>query len=199
MLGAVQSLSQDLARSDWRYWSNSFGDVGFGLTLRHYLFTFFALCCEPKAVKLKNPNFTAKVMSASKFGRASVPVLLGASTTFVCIVMAGELHGVRSLVSNQPGVSATTSVSGSPGTAPSPSLSILFGRPPSLPEPDQNPQTLRSYASRIGLYFGSMMNSLKGNGWETRWVRNTLGSEFNLMEPGESTEVGCNPSNSRHL
>ena len=28
------------------------------------------------------------------------------------------------------------------------------------------------------------MDSLKGNGWETPWVRNTLGSEFNLMVPG---------------
>jgi endo-1,4-beta-xylanase len=29
-----------------------------------------------------------------------------------------------------------------------------------------------------------MMDSMKGNGWETAWVRTTLGSEFNLMEPG---------------
>ena len=29
-----------------------------------------------------------------------------------------------------------------------------------------------------------MMDSMPGNGWETPWVRNTLGSEFNLMESG---------------
>ena len=29
-----------------------------------------------------------------------------------------------------------------------------------------------------------MMDSMEGNGWETPWVRKTLGSEFNLMEPG---------------
>ena len=36
----------------------------------------------------------------------------------------------------------------------------------------------------MGLYFGSMMNSGEGNGWETAWVRNMLGSEFNLLMPG---------------
>ena len=29
-----------------------------------------------------------------------------------------------------------------------------------------------------------MMDSMEGNGWETPSVRKTLGSEFNLMEPG---------------
>jgi endo-1,4-beta-xylanase len=59
-----------------------------------------------------------------------------------------------------------------------------IGRPRSWPEPTPNADTLRAYASRIGLYFGSMEDSMQGNGWETEWVRHTLGSEFNLMEPG---------------
>jgi endo-1,4-beta-xylanase len=68
--------------------------------------------------------------------------------------------------------------------APSSSLVASFDRPQSLPEPNPNAGTLRAYASRIGLYFGSMADSMAGNGWETASVRNTLGSEFNLMVPG---------------
>jgi endo-1,4-beta-xylanase len=59
-----------------------------------------------------------------------------------------------------------------------------FLRPRSLPEPNPNAGTLRSYAAKIGLYFGSMQDSMAGNGWDTAWVQNTLSSEFNLMEPG---------------
>jgi endo-1,4-beta-xylanase len=62
-------------------------------------------------------------------------------------------------------------------------VASLF-RPPSLPELSQKSGTLRNYASKIGLYFGSMEDSQSGNGWETDWVRNTLSSEFNLLEPG---------------
>jgi endo-1,4-beta-xylanase len=29
-----------------------------------------------------------------------------------------------------------------------------------------------------------MEDSQQGNGWETEWVRSTLGLEFNLLEPG---------------
>ena len=93
--------------------------------------------------------------------------------------MADEVDGVRFTSNNKPKVSGT-SVSAPRVPAPSPS----FLRPQSLPEPNPNAETLRAYASRIGLYFGSMMDSMPGNGWETPWVRNTLGSEFNLMEPG---------------
>ena len=67
---------------------------------------------------------------------------------------------------------------------PSPALALSCSRPMSLPESHPSTETLRAYASRIGLYFGTMMDSMKGNGWETDWVRNTLGSEFNLMVPG---------------
>ena len=63
-------------------------------------------------------------------------------------------------------------------------LSAPFVRPQSLPEPNPGAGTLRAYAAKIGLYFGSMQDSLPGNGWETPWTRATLSSEFNLMEPG---------------
>jgi endo-1,4-beta-xylanase len=104
------------------------------------------------------------------------------SASIICIGMAGELQGVRSLASNQPSVSGTSA--DAQGTAQSPPSPELLNRPASLREPDPNAETLRAYASRIGLYFGTMMDSMKGNGWETAWVRNTLGSEFNLMVPG---------------
>lgn len=57
-------------------------------------------------------------------------------------------------------------------------------RPRSLPEGNPDGESLRTYAERIGLYLGSMEDSLPGNGWETDWVRKTLGTEFNLLEPG---------------
>jgi endo-1,4-beta-xylanase len=59
-----------------------------------------------------------------------------------------------------------------------------FVRPQSLSEPNRDAGTLRAYAAKIGLYFGSMQDSLAGNGWETPWMQTTLSSEFNLMEPG---------------
>jgi endo-1,4-beta-xylanase len=59
-----------------------------------------------------------------------------------------------------------------------------FQRPPALHEPNPGAETLRAYASKLGLYIGSMMDSMPGNGWETAWVKQTLGSEFNVMEPG---------------
>jgi endo-1,4-beta-xylanase len=116
----------------------------------------------------------------AKFGRASVSALLTASITFVCFLMVGELDGAGSLAGDRP-VSATL-VSDSSG-APSTSTAMPFDRPPCLPEPDPKAETLRSYASGIGLYFGTMID-LHNDGWETAWVRNTLASEFNLMEPG---------------
>ena len=120
--------------------------------------------------------------TVAKFRRPTAAALLTASIALVCIVMAGELDGPGSVASDRPSVSATP-VSDS-SAAPSTSLAVPSKRPPFLPEPDPNAETLRSYASRIGLYFGSMMDSLKGNGWETALVRNTLSSEFNLMVPG---------------
>ena len=110
-------------------------------------------------------------------------VLLGASITFIWLAMAGENDGWRSRASNLPGESSTSgSRLQNPASPTSPVAS--FSRPRSLPEPNPNAGTLRVFASRIGLYFGSMEDSMKGNGWETDWVRNTLASEFNLMEPG---------------
>ena len=34
---------------------------------------------------------------------------------------------------------------------------------------------------------------VRGNGWETDWVRNTLGSEFNFMEPGTQLKWARSP------
>lgn len=65
-----------------------------------------------------------------------------------------------------------------------PKLPTTIFRPRALSEVNPQSGTLRTYASKIGLYFGSMEDSLPGNGWDTAWVRNTLGSEFNLLEPG---------------
>ena len=118
----------------------------------------------------------------ANLGNACIPGLLSASIAFVCIVMAGELHGVRFPANDQPSVKATAA--DFPGTVPSPASAPSFSRPTCLPEPHRSTETLRAYASRIGLYFGTMMDSMKGNGWETDWVRNTLSSEFNLMVPG---------------
>ena len=116
-------------------------------------------------------------------GKAIVPAFLASTITFVCLAIAGEVDGVISPAINPRSASA---ISGSGPVSPAvpSSLVVSFGRPQSLPEPNPNAETLRAYASRIGLYFGSMMDSMKGNGWETDWVRNTLSSEFNLMEPG---------------
>ena len=123
---------------------------------------------------------TALRRTIAKLGAANVSVVLAA---LVCIAMAAELREVRSLAGSQHGVSAV-SASDSVGWTPSSSVAASSSRPASLPEPDPNADTFRAHASRIGLYFGSMMNSMEGNGWETPWVRKTLGSEFNLMEPG---------------
>lgn len=72
----------------------------------------------------------------------------------------------------------------SPAAAQSSSSAASFVRPRSLLEPNKNADTLRAHAAKIGLYLGSMMDSGAGNGWDTAWVRDTLGSEFNLLEPG---------------
>lgn len=118
--------------------------------------------------------------SIAKFGSAGVRLILIGSFVFI---LSGAPQEGRTLQSNEPGVSAS-SVSDSPDTASSPAPTTSVRRPPSLAESDPSAQTLRAYASRIGLYFGSMMDSMKGNGWETAWVRNALSSEFNLMVPG---------------
>ena len=94
--------------------------------------------------------------------------------------MGGEVSAVGLPLSSQAKAEAEQrdSVTGSSLLLPS------VSRPPSLPEPDPNAKALRAYASRIELCFGTMMDSMKGNGWETAWVRETLGAEFNFMEPG---------------
>ena len=95
---------------------------------------------------------------------------------FISLAIAGLFYGWYSFVSDQISVNATT--------LSSPSRAASVSRPESLPEPDPNAQTLRAHAARIGLYFGSMEDSMAGNGWGTPWVQKTLGSEFNMMEPG---------------
>ena len=55
---------------------------------------------------------------------------------------------------------------------------------PFLQEPKPQSQTLRAYAAKLGLYFGTMADSMPGNGGETPWVQKIAGSEFNLLEPG---------------
>jgi len=99
---------------------------------------------------------------------------------FLNACAAALLTGSMTFANDAPDVTGTLMS----GVAPSASLVGPFRRPSSLPEPDNDADTLRVNASRIGLYFGSMMDSMWGNGWETAWVHDTLGSEFNLMEPG---------------
>lgn len=113
----------------------------------------------------------------------SIIVVLVASITFVYLAKASEDEGLRSRADN---LFSQRSTSGSGPLDPAASRSPIasFSRPRSIPEPNPTPGTLRAFASRIGLYFGSMEDSMKGNGWETDWVQNTLASEFNLMEPG---------------
>jgi endo-1,4-beta-xylanase len=76
---------------------------------------------------------------------------------------------------------------------------ISFNRPVALPDVDQGGDTLRAHASRRGLFFGSMEDSMPGNGWETAWVQTTLGNEFNLMEPGNQLKWWMiHPSRNRY-
>ena len=100
---------------------------------------------------------------------------------FISLAIAGLFYGWYSFVGDQISVNATT--------LSSPSRAASVSRPESLPEPDPNAQTLRAHAARIGLYFGSMEDSMAGNGWGTPWVQKTLGSEFNMMEPGQPAEM----------
>ena len=112
-------------------------------------------------------------------GRVNLLILLG---IFACLGMASQFPGMRSLADNQYGVN-TTAASDHQGQIPSSSLTGSFRRPPSLPEPNPKAGTLRSYAAKIGLYFGSMQDSTS-NYWKTPWAQALAGSEFNLMEPG---------------
>ena len=61
--------------------------------------------------------------------------------------------------------------------------SSTFPRPQSLTELNLKSESLRSYAAKVGLYFGSMQDSANKN-WGMPWVQDLAGSEFNLMEPG---------------
>ena len=101
---------------------------------------------------------------------------LGNMIALVSLAIAGQFYGWNSIVGDHSSGNATT--------LSSPSRAASINRPQSLPEPDPNAQTLRADAARIGLFFGSMEDSMAGNGWETPWVQKTLGSEFNMMEPG---------------
>lgn len=119
---------------------------------------------------------TALLWTKAKLGVVSVSIFLVA---LACMAMANDL---RFIAVSQPGISAASASDSLSSTPPS-SVTRSFVRPASLPEVEPRADTLRSYASRIGLYFGTMID-LYNDGWETAWVRNTLGSEFNLMEPG---------------
>lgn len=58
-------------------------------------------------------------------------------------------------------------------------------RPPSLPDPNGDSQTLRSAAAKIGLYIGTMVDPT-GDGFDTdpEWFRTILVKEFDMIEPG---------------
>jgi endo-1,4-beta-xylanase len=109
--------------------------------------------------------------------RIMTKLFLVASIALISLLLVGVLHGGY-LFQLSNAVTAPVAAPTATGSAAS-----LF-RPQSLPEPNPKSGTLRAYASKIGLYFGSMEDSQSGNGWETDWVRNTLSSEFNLLEPG---------------
>lgn len=72
-----------------------------------------------------------------------------------------------------------------PGMAENvPKRHAMIVRPKTLVDSSSDPASLRALAAMRGLYFGSMMDSGWGNGWETDWVKNTLSGQFNLMVPG---------------
>ena len=101
---------------------------------------------------------------------------VGKVGSLACLMIAIQIYGWRSFA-DESSVDATTG-------GLSPSKAVLFNRPPNLPESDPSSDTLRAHAARTGLFFGSMEDSMAGNGWETPWVQKKLGAEFNLMEPG---------------
>ena len=104
-------------------------------------------------------------------------LFLATSITLISLVLVGVLYGGY--------LSRLSSAVTQPAAVPtSAGLAASSFRPQSLPELDPKSGALRTYASKIGLYFGSMEDSQPGNGWETDWVRNTLSSQFNLLEPG---------------
>jgi len=117
----------------------------------------------------------------AKIGRAAAQGILFTSIAFCFVAMTGEFAGMTSQASDQLGLMVPQNPH---ELAPLQSPVALFRRPNSLPEFESPAKNLRTYSAKIGLYFGSMMDSMRGNGWETSWVRDTLGSEFNLMEPG---------------
>jgi endo-1,4-beta-xylanase len=96
-------------------------------------------------------------------------------------VQSGEVGMPSSLAHDQTSLKRVTeSAPLVAGAAPVKSLH----RPQFLQEPKPQSQTLRAYAAKLGLYFGTMADSMPGNGGETPWVQKVAGSEFNLLEPG---------------
>jgi endo-1,4-beta-xylanase len=114
--------------------------------------------------------------------RLGISCLLGIVASlvgiFVYLEFGDRISGITSFAGEQPGANET-----SQSAAPAAALPLLR-RPQSLPESNPQAETLRAYAAKIGLYFGSMADSMAGNGWKTPWVQKVAGSEFNLMEPG---------------
>jgi endo-1,4-beta-xylanase len=111
---------------------------------------------------------------------AGISGFLGAVLSFTNGPMAGEFG---QLASHRLRSEHIALVSDFQSAVSRPSFARSSSRPPSLPDSHANADTLRSHASKTGLYFGSMID-LNNNGWETSWVRDTLSSEVNCMEPG---------------
>ena len=98
-----------------------------------------------------------------------LPILLG---VLICLSSGARFFADNQLATSAAPISETPSVP----------LNASFRRPQSL-ESHPKAGTLRTYAAKIGLYFGSMQDSTN-NYWQTPWVQEVAGSEFNLMEPG---------------
>jgi endo-1,4-beta-xylanase len=114
-------------------------------------------------------------------GRKMEDLLLDKFTlriTLSAVVCA--VAGLMFFASNQQHVNAAdaTNLKGQ-----TPAGTVSFRRPTTLPDWNSQPGSLRSYAAKIGLYFGSMQDTTN-NYWRMPWVQDLAGSEFNLMEPG---------------
>jgi endo-1,4-beta-xylanase len=104
-------------------------------------------------------------------------VLCGVLIVFACLAMSRYL-GV-------PRVSEPSDISKSLiNDMNNVALQTASARPRVLVEHSRTSETLSGYASKVGLYVGSMADSTEGNGWKNEWVRQTLASEFNMLEPG---------------
>ena len=111
----------------------------------------------------------------------SLSVFAYLASISVYVGISGEMSAYTSFAREQTSANRTREAA-SLNLAAAPVKS--FYRPQSLPERSSQSETLRAYAAKIGLYFGSMADFMPGNSWETPWVQKVAGSEFNLLEPG---------------